>query len=93
VIIIRNWGICDNELRFLIRVYVNESSVVCAASVWSSGMIPALGAGGPGFNPPNRPVHMNNFAAVKHSCSLIFQFYYSHLVKIHQSERVFLFHN
>jgi hypothetical protein len=26
-----------------------------STSVWSSGMIPALGAGGPGFNPPNRP--------------------------------------
>ena len=27
-----------------------------ARSVWSSGMIPALGAGGPGFNPPNGPM-------------------------------------
>jgi hypothetical protein len=28
----------------------------CALAVWSSGMIPASGAGGPGFDPRNSPV-------------------------------------
>ena len=36
---------------------------VDAKAVWSSGMIPASGAGGPGFDPRNSPV----FLVPKHS--------------------------
>ena len=39
-----------------------------ARSVWSSGMIPALGAGGPGFNPPNGPVLLP-FSSLAKPCS------------------------
>ena len=35
-----------------------ENKLGIHESVWSSGMIPALGAGGPGFNPPNRPLQL-----------------------------------
>ena len=31
---------------------------VVAKAVWSSGMIPASGAGGPGFDPRNSPVFL-----------------------------------
>jgi hypothetical protein len=47
-----------------ISMYVSTlfSNTMCKQlSVWSSGMIPALGAGGPGFNPPNRPVRFDVF--------------------------------
>ena len=36
-------------------------------AVWSSGMIPASGAGGPGFDPRNSPFTMVDFVDAGHS--------------------------
>ena len=35
--------------------YTSIKRRIIQKSIWSSGMIPALGAGGPGFNPRNGP--------------------------------------
>jgi hypothetical protein len=44
---------------FVLPLYSLHSLVVTPA-VWSSGMIPASGAGGPGFDPRNSPVLILN---------------------------------
>ena len=50
----------DPEVKFF--------DIMKLSAVWSSGMIPALGAGGPGFDSRNSPFL---FAARAHSCTQI----------------------
>ena len=68
----KKWAVSETESEGLGEQtydHVALFSLILVVSVWSSGMIPASGAGGPGFKPRNGPLLLHYH---KHSTSLLF---------------------
>ena len=69
----KKWAVGERDVRGEVRRttlnHVALFLLILVVSVWSSGMIPASGAGGPGFKPRNGPLLLHYH---KHSTSLLF---------------------
>ena len=64
-------GIFPHEFESLVSS--RRSLVGERVAAWSSGMIPALGAGGPGFNSRSGPIFINQIVENLDFCKIEFK--------------------